>query len=342
VHEAIDAPAVTAWMQTHVEGGTPPFDFEGIAAGGSNLTFRVEDANGRLFVLRRPPAKVLLATAHDVAREHRILAALADSAVPVPRVHGFCDDSSVTGAPFYVMEFIEGRILRAQADAAGMDEAACRIATQSLIDTQIAFHTVDLDAVGLSDLARHDGYVERQLHRWYQQYDRGRVRDLPLLEELHARLSARRPPPSGPPGLAHGDYRFDNTVLGADHEIAAVLDWELCTIGDPLADFSWSMMYWNDPGDPYSFLESPPTLHPAFMRRDEMIALYARTADRDVSDLPWFVVFCWWKMACIVEGVYARALAGASGGGRVRSVESIAERVERMLDLADEASRGVL
>jgi aminoglycoside phosphotransferase (APT) family kinase protein len=342
VHEAIDPVRTSAWIQTHAEGATPPFRFELIAAGGSNLTFRVTDAAGHRYVLRRPPLKVLLATAHDVAREHRILAALAGSAVPVPRVHGLCSDIEVTGAPFYLMDFVDGRILREVTDAEGMDEAACLRATESLIDTQIAFHTVDLEAVGLSDLARHDGYVERQLGRWRKQYERGRVRELPLLEELHDRLAAAVPPPSGPPGLAHGDYRFDNTILGPDHRIAAVLDWELCTIGDPLADFSWSMMYWADPGDAYSFLQSPPTLHPAFMRRDEMIRLYASRSGKDVSDLPYYVVFCWWKMSCIVEGVYARALAGASGGGRIQSVEGIASRVERMLELAADAARGVV
>jgi aminoglycoside phosphotransferase (APT) family kinase protein len=341
VHEAIEPGRTSAWIEAHAEGARGPFAFDLVTAGGSNLTFRVTDANGRAFVLRRPPLKVLLATAHDVAREHRILAALADSAVPVPRVYGFCSDSEVTGAPFYLMDFVDGLILREQADAADMDEAACRTATESLIDTQIAFHTVDLDAVGLADLARHDSYVERQLARWRKQYERGQVRPLPLLEEIHTRLSAAIPAPSGPPGLAHGDYRFDNTILGPDHRIAAVLDWELCTIGDPLCDFSWSMMYWNDPGDAYSFLHSPPTLHPAFMRRDEMIELYAKRSGNDVSDLPYFVVFCWWKMACIVEGVYGRALAGASGGGRIRSIEGIADRVDRMLELAHAAARGV-
>ena len=142
--------------------------------------------------------------------------------------------------------------------------------------------------------------------------------------------------------MAVRTIHFDNTILGADHRIAAVLDWELCTIGDPLADFCWSMMYWNDPGDAYSFLASPPTLHPAFMRRDEMINLYARRSGNDLSDLPYFVVFCWWKMACIVEGVYGRALAGVRGGSRIQSVEGIAARVDRMLELAAEAARGVV
>ena len=342
MHEAIDAARTSRWITEHAEGSTAPFEFDLITAGGSNLTFCVTDANGRRYVLRRPPVKVLLATAHDVGREHRIMAALAGTDVPVPRIHGVCHDSEVTGAPFYLMDFVDGLILRSQADAADLDEASCLTATESLIDTQLAFHTIDLEAIGLGDLARHTGYVERQLKRWRKQYERGKVRDLPRLEELHTRLAAAIPGPSGPPGLAHGDYRFDNTILGADHRIAAVLDWELCTIGDPLADFSWSMMYWNDPGDPYSFLSSPPTLHPAFIRRDEMIELYVRRSNNDVSDLPYFVVFCWWKMACITEGVYGRALARAPGGGQIQSVDAIAERVDRMLDLAAETARGVV
>jgi len=342
LHEVIDAPKVSRWIESHVHGTRAPFDFELIAAGASNLTFRVTDSEGRRYALRRPPAKVLLATAHDVTREHRIMAALADSDVPVPRVHGLCDDTNVTGAPFFLMSFIDGLILRAQADAADMDEAQCLAATESLIETQIAFHTVDLEAIGLADLGRHEAYVERQLSRWRKQYERGKVRDLPLLEELHGRLLAAIPPPSGPAGLAHGDYRFDNTILGPDFRIAAVLDWELCTVGDPLADFAWSMMYWNDPGDPYSFLTSPPTLHPAFMRRDAMIELYATRSGNDVSNLPYFVAFSWWKMACIVEGVHGRALAGASGGAQVSSVEQIAERVDRMLEHSHDAASGSL
>jgi aminoglycoside phosphotransferase (APT) family kinase protein len=342
LHEAIDVPKVSRWIESHAQGARAPFDFELIAAGASNLTFRVTDSEGRRFALRRPPARVLLATAHDVSREHRIMTALANSDVPVPRVHGFCDDTDVTGAPFFLMSFVDGLILREQADAADMDEAQCLAATESLIETQIAFHTVDLEAIGLADLGRHEAYVERQLSRWREQYERGKVRELPLLEELHGRLQAAVPPPSGPAGLAHGDYRFDNTILGSDFRIAAVLDWELCTVGDPLADFAWSMMYWNDPGDPYSFLTSPPTLHPAFMRRAAMIELYAARSGNDVSNLPYFVAFSWWKMACIVEGVHGRALAGASGGAQISSVEAIAERVDRMLEHAHDAARGSL
>jgi aminoglycoside phosphotransferase (APT) family kinase protein len=241
------------------------------------------------------------------------------------------------------MDFVDGTILREQLDAEDMSEHECRTATESLIDVQLAFHGLDLERIGLTDLGRHGGYVARQLKRWLTQYVRGDLRRLPLLEELHAKLASAIPPERTRPGLAHGDYRFDNTILGADFRVAAVLDWELCTLGDPIADFAWSMMYWADPGDEFHFLSSPPTLHPSFMRRDAMVELYAERSGLDVSDLPYFVAFSWWKMACIVEGVHGRMRAGVRGGLQSNEDHSqIAARVERMLELAQEAARGVL
>ncbi|HEX7094685.1 MAG TPA: phosphotransferase family protein, partial [Acidimicrobiales bacterium] len=214
---------------------------------------------------------------------------------------------------------------------------------ESLIDVQIAFHTVDIDAVGLGTLAKRDDYVGRQLNRWRTQVERANVREVPLLFELHERLVAAKPDEKAPPGLAHGDYRFDNTVLGADFAIAAVLDWELCTIGNPVADFAWSLQYWADPGDAMSFLNDPPTLEPVFVRRDEVARRYEKRSGFDLSDLPYYTVFSWWKQACIVEGVYARRLAGATGGMRQSNDPSdIARRVDAMLERAAELARGVV
>ena len=249
-------------MRAHVDGIEGSLRFALVAAGGSNLTFRVEDDAGHAWALRRPPVAAVLATAHDMDREWRILDALTrDATVPVPNAIARCDDAEVTGAPFYVMAFVEGVILRTEADADSLTTDEATTATDSLVDVQIAMHALDPDAIGLGTLTRHrTGYVARQLHRWHTQVERGRVRDLPLLDELHDRLVATIPPDSGPASLAHGDYRFDNTVVGPDHHIAAVLDWELCTIGDAVADFAWSLLYWTDPGDPCPFLESAPTL----------------------------------------------------------------------------------
>jgi len=235
----IDRDRVGGWLADHVAGATPPFGYELIAAGGSNLTFRVTDAAGHTWALRRPPVGHALPTAHDMGREWRIMAALANTDVPVPACVAYCDDDDVNGAPCYVMSVVEGRILRARASVEGMTREQADIATDSLIDVQIAFHTLDVDQVGLGTLAKRDDYVGRQLTRWRTQVERANVREVPLIAELHERLVAAKPPERAAPGLAHGDYRFDNTVLGDDFRIAAVLDWELCTIGNSIVDFAW-------------------------------------------------------------------------------------------------------
>jgi aminoglycoside phosphotransferase (APT) family kinase protein len=339
----LDRATVTGWLRDHVAGLVPPLAFDLVPAGGSNLTYRVTDDAGARFALRRPPVAAVLATAHDVAREWHILDALAtEGSVPVPPVLGYCDDPQVTGAPFYVMGFVDGRILRTEADAADLSASAAETATDSLVAVQATFHALDPDAVGLGDLSRHrEGYVERQLHRWRAQVEAAKVRELPLLQELHDRLAATVPTASAPPGLVHGDYRFDNTILGADGAVAAVLDWELATIGDPVADFCWSLLYWSDPGDPDPFLVSAPTLAPAFPRREEVACRYVERSGRDLEALPWFTVFGYWKMACIVEGVYTRRRLGGRGGATSDDLASIAARVERLLDHAALEAPGV-
>jgi aminoglycoside phosphotransferase (APT) family kinase protein len=339
----IDRARVDAWLAEHVAGSSPPYRYDLIAAGGSNLTFRVTDADGRCWALRRPPVGHALPTAHDMGREWRIMAALASTTVPVPECVAYCDDNDVNGAPFYVMGFVEGRILRDRASAADLTVEQAETATNSLIEVQIAFHTVDLDAIGLGTLAKRDDYVGRQLTRWRTQVERAGVREVPLIHELHERLVAAKPPETAPPGLAHGDYRFDNTVLGDDDRIAAVLDWELCTIGNPVADFAWSLQYWADPGDTMSFLNDPPTLEPVFVRRDEVARRYGERSGLDLSALPYYTVFSWWKQACIVEGVYARRLAGATGGAQHSGDPAdIAKRVDTMLDHAAQLAAGVI
>jgi aminoglycoside phosphotransferase (APT) family kinase protein len=339
----IDRSRVDAWLGDHVPGASGPFDYQLIAAGGSNLTFRVTDAAGNVWALRRPPVGHGLPTAHDMGREFRIMSALEGNGVPVPSCVAYCDDLDVNGAPFYVMGFVEGLILRDRASAAGMSSEQADVATDSLIDVQIAFHTVDVDAIGLGNLAKRDDYVGRQLSRWRAQVERANIREVPLLHELHDRLLAAKPTEKARPGLAHGDYRFDNTVLGPDFTIAAVLDWELCTIGNPVADFAWSLQYWADPGDTMSFLTDPPTLEPVFVRRDDVAQRYEKRSGFDLSDLPYYTVFSWWKQACIVEGAYARRLAGASGGmTQTGDPSDIGRRVDTMLAHAAELATGVV
>jgi aminoglycoside phosphotransferase (APT) family kinase protein len=275
----------------------------------------------------------VLATAHDMDREWRILGALhGHTGVPVPEPLAHCADPTVIGAPFYVMAFVDGLILRTPRDSAGFSAADYVASTESLVAVQAELHALDVDAIGLGDLARtRSGYVARQLRRWKAQVDTGRVRALPVLDEVHDALAASVPPETGPPGLVHGDYRFDNTVLGPDRRIAAVLDWELATLGDPVADFAWSICYWSDPGDPVRFIDESPTLDPGFPRRAEVIDAYALRSGRDLGALPWLEAFSYWKMGCIVEGVYARRLKGARGGAAFGDPEAIARRAEAFL-----------
>lgn len=335
--KGLDLERLVPWLVASIPGAEAPFEFDLVAAGGSNLTYKVTDGNGVVRVLRRPPVRGQIATAHDMQREFRIMDALGrhETDVPVPQCLAYCENNEVVGAPFYVMEFVDGLILRSADDAKGFTADQARVATESLVDVQVAFHTLDLASVGLADLGKQTGYVERQLKRWRKQAEASKTRELPLLERVHQRLEKNIPKEQGRPGLAHGDYRFDNTILNGESRIAAVLDWELCTIGEPVADFCWSLMYWADPGDTLSFLPSPPTLVEAFPRRSAVAELYATKSGFDLSDLDYYRAFSWWKMACIVEGVLARLKKGAGGGMKTGPLEQVAQMVDNYLQEAD-------
>ncbi|HET9692244.1 MAG TPA: phosphotransferase family protein [Acidimicrobiales bacterium] len=312
----IDREKVSAWMGDNIPGATAPFTFTLVAGGRSNLTYRVDDAAGRAVVLRRPPTGHVLATAHDMGREHRVIAAVGPAGVPVPEALGLCTDDAVNGAPFYVMSFVDGHILRNEAEAtAALDEPGRRQAAESLVATLAQIHAVDVDAVGLGDLGRREGYIARQLKRWYAQYqasrDQGNGPDVQLIDEVHDALLADIPA-QGAPSLVHGDYRLDNTVVGHDNRIAAVLDWELCTLGDPLADLGALLAYWAEPGQAAA-LGATPTTAPGFPARAEVVELYARASGRDVSRVSYYVAFAYWRLACILEGVYVRYANGAMG-----------------------------
>jgi aminoglycoside phosphotransferase (APT) family kinase protein len=247
----------------------------------------------------------------------------------------------VTGAPFYVMAFADGTILRTADDASALDPAVLRAAADSLLATQAALHAVDPVAVGLGELGASGGSVERQLERWRRQYDDGRVRRLPLLEELHLRLARTVPATSSPAALIHGDYRFDNVVLGEDGAVVAVLDWELSTLGDPVADACWSLLYWADPDDQDTFLPSSPTLAGGLPSRAEAAGRYAALSGRPLDAYGWFEAFGWWKMACITEGVHARRSRGQGAGAPSQALEAIAARTDRFLKVADQKAQAL-
>ncbi|MBA2240733.1 MAG: phosphotransferase family protein, partial [Solirubrobacterales bacterium] len=304
----------------------------------SNLTFDVRDAVGGRWVLRRPPLGERLASAHDMGREQRIVSALVASQVPVPPVTGFCEDESVNGAPFYVMEFVSGPILRTRGDADEHFDASGRKAIgDRVVETLVAIHSVDPDAAGLGELGRKQDYVARQLRRWNGQWERSQTRPLALIDELHERLSARIPE-QGPARIVHGDYRLDNLIVSAGGDVAAVLDWELCTLGDPLADLGLLLVYWARPGDGFAPLADAPTLAEGFPERERIRDLYAQRSGRDLSELEFYVALGYWKLAIILEGVLARNLAGQYGSSS--GLEDFAQVVEQLAEAADEAERG--
>jgi aminoglycoside phosphotransferase (APT) family kinase protein len=341
--EGIDAEKVTAWFAEHIDGATPPLTFELIAGGRSNLTFRVTDSAGNDFVLRRPPTSHVLPTAHDMGREHRIVSALQDTPVPVAPALGFCDDESVNGRPFYVMGYVDGHILRDYATAEKvLDEQGRRTAGFDLADVLAAIHAVDVDAVGLGELGRKDGYIARQLKRWYSQYQQsqeGTGRTIPLVEEMHDFL-AERIPEQGPAAIVHGDYRLDNTSLGDDGKVLAVFDWEICTLGDPLADVGLLMVYWAEADEENPALLVAPTMAPGFPTRAELRQRYAEQSGRDIEQLDFYISFGYWKLACILEGVYARYAGGAMGGDR-SGFEGFANQVVNLAEASKAAAEHI-
>ncbi len=330
----ISAGPVTEWIAARVDGLTTPLEFEQITGGASNLTFRVTDAAGAKFVLRRPPTGHVLASAHDMGREHRIIAALQDTAVPVPPLVGLCDDDEVNDAPFYVMGFVEGSIVFDLADGEAVDPALRPIMRDSLVDTLVELHAIDPDEIGLGELGRKENYCARQLRRWKRQIDEGSDREIPLLNDLHTRLEASIPTQQGA-GIVHGDYRLDNCMMGHDGSVAAVLDWELCTLGDVLADLAGMVMWWGDDPEAIGRIADVPTRADGFGTADDVVARYAASSDRDISALPWYVAFQHWRLACISEGVRVRYSLGAMGDQEERDDDFSRENVDGLLNGAD-------
>ena len=332
----IDEPNVSKWFTENVPEVELPLEFTLIAGGRSNLTFRVEDAVGHRWALRRPPVSHVLPTAHDMSREHRIISALRPAGVPVATAIGLCTDEAVNQAPFYVMEFVDGHILRsAEQVVAAFDESTRAEIGIHLADTLASLHTIDPDDVGLGDLARRDGYIERQLRRWSEQFRNGIVNGDNydgLVERVASELGERIPQQIGL-GIVHGDYRLDNTVLDDRGDVRAILDWELCTLGDPMADVGLLMVYWNDRSDADSGIGVSATTAPGMATRKDLLERYAKTSGRDVSAIPFYTAFGYWKLACIMQGVYARYLGGA-GAGDSSAVDSYPETVRRLATTA--------
>lgn len=334
-----DIQKVEAWIARHVSALSPPFRWTKLEGGHSNLTYLIEDGAGQRAVIRRPPLGELLPKAHDMGREWALISALEPTAVPVPAALGFCDDLAVTGALFYVMGHVNGRPLYSAADTERLVPEALRTKlAHSFIDVLAALHAVDPDAVGLGELGKRDNYVGRQLSTWYKSwtasagpahYDDPRAHDLQRLLLAHL-------PEQGPARIVHGDYGLHNCLVGSDGTIWAVVDWEISTLGDPLADLVYALNQWPDPADGTARTPTAATSPPGFPPRSELAARYAARTGRDLSRLDYYVAFNRWKSAAIIHGVYARYIEGKKSHQGV-DLDELRARIDASLTAAEVA-----
>jgi aminoglycoside phosphotransferase (APT) family kinase protein len=314
----LDLEALAGYLGPHIGGLAGALRGEVIPGGRSNLTYIVDDGENR-FVVRRPPLAHVLPTAHDMAREYGVLSALQDTGIPVPRVIALCEDDAVIGAPFYVMEWIDGHVVRDALPVEFADTRQTRRAMSSaLIETLLQLHAIDPDAIGLGDFGHPDGFLARQVRRWWQQWEASKTRELPSIEVLHRRLDENVPEQSAS-GIVHGDYRLDNVMYApADPaRIVAVIDWEMCTIGDPLCDLGLLCVYWADDESEAvarTLHGRAITVEDGFYKRADILRDYAAGSERNMSALDWYIALGAYKLAIIAEGITARFLMGMTVG----------------------------
>jgi aminoglycoside phosphotransferase (APT) family kinase protein len=334
----LDPAAVADYLAAVPEvGAKPPLTAELIAGGLSNLTYTIRDAEGRAWVLRRPPLGHVLPTAHDMRREYRVISALHGAGtVPVAHAYALCEDPDVIGAPFYLMEKVEGEVLRTRPQCAALSVAQRRSVGESLVDVLAALHSVDPAEVGLADFGRPDGYLHRQLDRWDRQYAASQSREIRGLFELGDGLRAAVPVTQRST-ILHGDYRLDNVMMrlpaGGGARVAAVFDWEMSTLGDPLADLALLLTYWEDPGHPSKDILAAAggglTNHEGFPGTREIVDRYQNATGLIVDDLDWYIAFSHYKLAVILEGIHYRHERGLTlGEGFERAGAAVAGLVE--------------
>ncbi|MBM0127347.1 phosphotransferase family protein [Pimelobacter simplex] len=325
----LDLDALGAWLATAVPGAGSTLSAELIAGGKSNLTFVVTDGSSE-WIVRRPPLGHVLATAHDMAREYRVMSALGDTPVPVPRTFAFCSDHAVVGADYYVMERCAGTPYRRASALAELGADRTRAISEQLVDILAALHAVAPAEVGLADFGRPEGFLGRQVARWRKQLDASHTRDLPAADELHRRLAASVPAESTT-GIVHGDFRLDNLLVdttdGADRA-TAVLDWEMATLGDPLTDLALMLTY-HRLAETLGAAVADASTAPGFLSEDAIVARYAAASDRDLSGFGWYLGLAAFKLAAILEGIHYRFLAGQTVG---EGFDDIGAAIHPLLD----------
>ncbi|MGB0386783.1 MAG: phosphotransferase family protein [Ardenticatenaceae bacterium] len=308
--KGINESSVTEWLQEQIPTIAPPLSFSRITGGRSNLTYTVSDANGERYVLRRPPLGNVLESAHNVVREYRIVEGVGKSDVPVARTIAACEDKGVNGAHFTIVSYVEGIVLHDAAIASQLSEAERMALGFDVIEVLARLHLIEPDEVGLGKLGKRTDYVARQLRRWSRQLEAAKERDLPAMTEVRRRLESNIPTPPRA-SIVHGDYRLGNLIV-KDARVQAVVDWEICTLGDPLADVGYLLNDWMEPGADVLW-GSPPTTGGGFPSRDALLQRYASITGFDVSQINFYRAFAMWRMAAILEGVRIRYSHGAYG-----------------------------
>jgi aminoglycoside phosphotransferase (APT) family kinase protein len=338
VNDAVPADRLGAWVAANVPAASGPLRVEQLSGGSSNLTFRVrDDAND--WVLRRPPMSMVLATANDMKREFTVQQGLHGTDVPVAGVVAYCDDDSVIGGSFYLMDMLDGIVFNDARDVAHLTEAQSLEATHQLVDVLAALHAVEPDEVGLGSFGKPAGFVTRQVGRWVTQWERSKTRDLDAIDEVAKRLQASIPPESGA-SIVHGDYSFNNTMFRKDEpaRMLAVLDWEMSTLGDPLTDVGMVAVYWGEVGE-LMWRGRDPQPHRAnagFPSTDVMLERYARSSGRDLSHIAFYRALATFKLAVITEGHHARVKANEP-----ERSPAVDESVRALADAALDATKGL-
>ena len=337
--EGYDIPAVENWIGEHVSDLTPPFTWTRLEGGHSNLTYKLEDSQGRGAVVRRPPQGELLPKAHDMSREWALISGLGPTGFPVPAAMGFCESPLVTGAWFYVMGLIDGRPLYTAKQTTEWVPADKRVTlAHSFFDTLADLHALDPDAIGLGELGKKENYVGRQLKTWYRswtssmapaQYDDPRAHDL-------QRYFIEHMPEQGMARVVHGDYGLHNCLIGSDSTVAAVVDWEISTLGDPLADLAYALNPWPESGADIAANPDSATSVSGFPPRSELAQRYAQRTGRNLELLDFYVGFNCWKTAAIIHGVYARYMEGKKSTQGV-DLDALRQRIDGSLASAEQA-----
>jgi aminoglycoside phosphotransferase (APT) family kinase protein len=331
--DGIDAKNVTKWFLENIPGVVPPLSFELIAGGRSNLTYKVIDADKEGFVLRRPPLGHVLESAHDMGREFKIIHSLGPTDLPVAPALGLCKDKSVNGADFYVMKFVKGRVYTDSIDAVDIPEDQRMALGYNVFENLVRLHNINPDDVGLGDLGKKEDYVARQVRRWTKQWENSKTEEVPEMEEVGRLLKENIPEQIGA-SIAHGDYRIGNFIL-KDYRVAAILDWELCTLGDPLADVGYLLNWWYTADEvDLGKGDGAPTAVGGFPTRDELIAYYEKATGRDLSRINYYRALSYWRLAAISQGVYRRYMEGVMADSSDIDPSFFKNRLLRMAKIA--------